>query len=272
MVAGCGANCMKYTLFIFNILFFLAGVVLAAVGGYVMFTADALAASIEQNDSAAGSAQLIKLASIVFIVAGLLLVVICFFGCCGAIKEIKCMLGTYAVLIGIVIIAELIVAIRIFMFKGTLDGLLEAGKEATRISIRQYGSNSDSDKTLDNMMQKSQCCGGDHWTDFKEYATEWERTNKAYEVPLSCCKLRDPDARITESNLQERTCPTRPTRMNSYIGRACNEQGGPISGLFRVFFFGIIGVVFGLIAVELVGIIFSICLIRYIGDPRAVPV
>ncbi|XP_046545343.1 uncharacterized protein LOC124255467 [Haliotis rubra] len=140
------------------------------------------------------------------------------------------------------------------------------------MSVRKYGSDSDNDDILDNMLQTNECCGGDHWTDFKEHATEWERKNKGYEVPLSCCKLNDPSERIIESNLVERTCPTRPTRMNSYIGKACNEQGGPFTGLLRVFFYGIMGVVFGLIAVELVGIIFAICLIRYIGDPRAVPV
>ncbi|XP_071106002.1 leukocyte surface antigen CD53-like [Haliotis cracherodii] len=273
MVAGCGANCMKYTLFFFNILFFLSGVVLAAIGGYTMFSADAWAASLDQNDGSGAALGLIKLIAIVFIVAGFLLMAICFFGCCGAIKEVKCMLGTYAVLIGIVIIAELVVAIRIGMYKGALDSLLEASKEGSRIRVRSYGSDRDSDRSWDKLQQSTQCCGADYWTDFKKDASEWKKNNdENYEVPVSCCRMKDPSSSITTSNLLDPICPTRPTRLNSYIGTACNDNGGPLTGLFRVFFFSIIGVILGLIAIELVGIIFAICLIRFIGDPRAVPV
>ncbi|KAG1714331.1 CD63 antigen [Nymphon striatum] len=61
---------------------------------------------------------------IMCIVVGVLITIIAFFGCCGAIKENYCMTMTFAVIMGIILILELAAGILAYTLRGKVEKLL----------------------------------------------------------------------------------------------------------------------------------------------------
>ncbi|XP_066276223.1 tetraspanin-8-like [Branchiostoma lanceolatum] len=90
MADGCCANCSKVMLFIFNSIFFLAG--LGLLGAGVWGLVDPSLRNLLLLDL-----SFFNSVAIMCIVAGSLVIIVSFLGCCGAIMENKCMLITFAV-------------------------------------------------------------------------------------------------------------------------------------------------------------------------------
>ncbi|TWW64816.1 CD9 antigen-like isoform X2 [Takifugu flavidus] len=83
-------QCIKYLMFIFNFLFWLAGTGVLAVGLWLRFDSRT-AGLFEQTDSP----TVFFTGVYILIAAGALMMVVGFLGCCGAIKESPCMLGLF---------------------------------------------------------------------------------------------------------------------------------------------------------------------------------
>uniref|UniRef100_A0A0L8GAG6 Tetraspanin n=1 Tax=Octopus bimaculoides TaxID=37653 RepID=A0A0L8GAG6_OCTBM len=84
----CG-NFLKYSMFIFNFLILICGCVLLGIGIYTRANdTPACITSLGSNLFLPVAFMLITLGSIVIILS--------FLGCCGAIKEVRCMLATTA--------------------------------------------------------------------------------------------------------------------------------------------------------------------------------
>jgi CD63 antigen len=84
MVSG-GMTCVKYLLFVFNLLFFVSGVVMLAIGAviYVVYA--------HYYNFVYDSFQS---APLILIIVGVIIFLVAFFGCCGACKENHCMIIT----------------------------------------------------------------------------------------------------------------------------------------------------------------------------------
>ncbi|CAI9546732.1 unnamed protein product [Staurois parvus] len=103
-----GMKCIKYLIFIFNLIFWLCGIALIGLGIYVqIYLNKTLTIS---NVSTSG-------APIVLIVVGVVIFFISFFGCCGAVKENYCMVTTFAVLLGVIFLVEIAAAIAGYVFR-----------------------------------------------------------------------------------------------------------------------------------------------------------
>lgn len=171
---GCGCLTIKYLVFLFNLLFLLSGLVLIAVGGlaqgffkeYVQFFNNELSTP-----------------AMAIIILGCVILVISFFGCCGAKKENICMLRTFAGLMGIILILELAGGIAVAIMKSQVQELLE---ENMQTSMNEYGKKNDSLVTVTwNEMQKDNgCCGTNNATDWKN---TWFYSNHSDSFPGSCC-------------------------------------------------------------------------------------
>ncbi|KAM3858850.1 CD9 antigen-like [Diretmus argenteus] len=83
-----GEMCVKYVLFIFNFVFWLAGTGVLGVGLWLRFDTRT-AGLFEGGDSVFFTGVYILIG------AGALMMVVGFLGCCGAIKESPCMLGLF---------------------------------------------------------------------------------------------------------------------------------------------------------------------------------
>ncbi|KAF6207174.1 hypothetical protein GE061_018413 [Apolygus lucorum] len=78
-------SCIKYLLFLFNLLFAISGIVILSVGIMIH--------EMYSNYSVFIGDKLFSL-PLIFIVVGIFIFVVAFFGCCGAIKESNYMLIT----------------------------------------------------------------------------------------------------------------------------------------------------------------------------------
>ncbi|KAF4079670.1 hypothetical protein AMELA_G00180760 [Ameiurus melas] len=101
MGVGGGISCIKYLMFAFNFLFWLAGTGVLAVGLWLRF--DKQTVGLFQADNAPST---FLIGVYVLIVAGALMMVVGFLGCCGALRESQCMLGLFFIFLLIIFAAE----------------------------------------------------------------------------------------------------------------------------------------------------------------------
>uniref|UniRef100_A0A3B1JQB5 Tetraspanin n=1 Tax=Astyanax mexicanus TaxID=7994 RepID=A0A3B1JQB5_ASTMX len=85
-----GEMCVKYLMFAFNFIFWLAGTGVLAVGLWLRF--DPKTKNLFEGES---SPYVFYTGVYILIAAGALMMVVGFFGCCGAIQESPCMLGLF---------------------------------------------------------------------------------------------------------------------------------------------------------------------------------
>ncbi|KAM3588184.1 uncharacterized protein V6R79_023674 [Siganus canaliculatus] len=85
-----GLQCIKYLVFLFNFLFWLAGTAVLAVGLWLRF--DSRTVGLFSGDT---SPSHFFIGVYILIAAGGLMMVVGFLGCCGAIQESPCMLGLF---------------------------------------------------------------------------------------------------------------------------------------------------------------------------------
>ncbi|XP_036845008.1 CD9 antigen isoform X3 [Oncorhynchus mykiss] len=84
-----GMKCVKYLLFIFNFIFWLMGSLVLAVGLWLRFDPETVA--LLNGD---GAPDTFFYGVYILIIAGSLVMLVGFFGCCGAIRESQCLLGS----------------------------------------------------------------------------------------------------------------------------------------------------------------------------------
>ncbi|MBN3317629.1 CD9 protein, partial [Atractosteus spatula] len=85
-----GMQCVKYLMFAFNFLFWLAGTAVLAIGLWLRF--DSRTKGIFEVDS---NPSTFFTGVYILIGAGALMMIVGFLGCCGAIQESPCMLGLF---------------------------------------------------------------------------------------------------------------------------------------------------------------------------------
>ncbi|XP_025110270.1 tetraspanin-18-like [Pomacea canaliculata] len=192
---GC-PKCMKITLVIFNVLVLLVGGVVLGLGIYAHVT------DFITGLSAVVGSDLFRAGSILIIVAGALMVVISFLGCCGAWQENRIMLGMYFATILILVVFFIAASISGFVFRDKMRGYLE--QEAEKSLIKDYGFNTQVTNDWDVIQTKLECCGvkGDQnsetsWAIYK-IKTEWFKNNSTGQyVPNSCCSPTSNKGRCT---------------------------------------------------------------------------
>ncbi|XP_078586602.1 tetraspanin-8-like [Branchiostoma floridae x Branchiostoma japonicum] len=154
MAEGCCASMIKILLFIFNFVFWVTGAVLLGVGIWLR---------VDQDVSRFVSGDLnmtwFYTACYVMIAAGAITMVTGFLGCCGAMKENKIMLMIFAGLLGLLFLIELIAGILGVVYRDqvtawTRSSLLEA------LGTEKIDAKSDSFKELVTTLQgEYSCCG-----------------------------------------------------------------------------------------------------------------
>lgn len=164
---GC-MNCVKYTFFFFNFLFWILGAAALAVGIWAAVDSSFETTMQEALTSLEGfDALIMQKAAYLIIVAGAVMMLIGLFGCCGALRESQCCLGVFFA--SLFVVLGLIVAIIVIIFVKP-----HAGDDISRKVILDLIK---SDKNLDLLQSQLKCCGADGKKDYEE-------ANK--DVPQSC--------------------------------------------------------------------------------------
>lgn len=228
MVEGAGNKCAKFLLIAFNILFVIAAIMLIAVGAVLQYYT-------------AGPSKM----GILIIAIGCTSFIVAFFGCCGAIKENRCMLITFAVLLVALLLMCVISAIVGFIFRNEAN---EVAYDMFLSYIKDYNNSSVVKKLADKFQREQHCCGSYNYTDWRNNIG-FNLTNS---VPDSCCK--------NETENCGRNGLRNSTRINeegclSYIKEQL-EKGYLIMG----------AVTAAVALIMIMGIILSCCLAKGVGS------
>ncbi|XP_054255467.1 CD9 antigen isoform X4 [Indicator indicator] len=120
-----GTKCIKYLLFGFNFIFWLAGTAVLAIGLWLRFDSQTKSIfELESNNTTFYTGVYILIG------AGALMMLVGFLGCCGALQESQCMLGLFFLFLFVIFALEIAAAIWGFANKEkVIDELKEFYKE-----------------------------------------------------------------------------------------------------------------------------------------------
>ncbi|XP_055907662.1 CD63 antigen [Eupeodes corollae] len=167
------ANCIKYTLFGFNLVFVLTGIILIAVG---------IGVAAVFNDYEIFLVSNFFSIPTFLIVIGILIFIISFVGCWGALKENYCFILIFSVLLGIIFILEISAGISGYVLKGDAEKLIEKKLKETILNYDKDGY-AGTTYLWDSIQRQYLCCGVDDYNDWKPVLNTT--------LPLSCCNLPD---------------------------------------------------------------------------------
>ncbi|XP_014836940.1 PREDICTED: tetraspanin-1-like [Poecilia mexicana] len=179
----CCTGFLKVMMFIFNGGIFLAGLVILGVGIWVTVDSDSLLSLVENVVKLPDEVFKLNYVGYMLIGVGAVLLIIGFLGCCGAVKESRCMLLTFFSLVLIIFIVEVAGGIVLFVFTDEVDQIFNNLENDVRTEIQtNYGNDTEKTELWDTAMEQFHCCGYKNYTDF--YGSPF---NIGGEYPPPCC-------------------------------------------------------------------------------------
>lgn len=171
-------------MFVFNGAIFVAGAAVLGLGIWFKVDSGSILGILESVDNAPdGLSELVNV-SYMLIGVGAVLLVIGFLGCCGAVKESRCMLLTFFSVVLIIFIIEVVGAVMLLVFKDVGDELLQKLEKEVIQSIKNnYGEDEGFTSLWNATMEEFQCCGYMNYTDFDN--SPFNNDHNIY--PRTCC-------------------------------------------------------------------------------------
>jgi len=222
---GCFRKFAKVFLIIVNIIFLLAGLLMLAFGISLVASPDKVIKFLETSGVNFESFQalsegnfitVIKASGIFMIVMGAVVALVACFGFLGACLDNKWLLITYAIFLIIIVLAE----IALIAFAAVYSRVFQSNMEQTVLNtLVNFGVDVTvmSDGTIDKSQVREsgaswiafqtqyQCCGANNYSDYNTITWNSTRCQPPYTcppraaVPLSCCKLKDPNNKVVTS-------------------------------------------------------------------------
>lgn len=221
---GCATSLVKYMLFLFNLIFVLGAIAFIAIGVIFKLEIDSYTKSLDKVDLHFG------LAPTLMIIVGAVVLIISFFGCCGAIKESTCMLTTYAIILLTLFILQVALGVYAFLqFKNPNEQFIAEFRQQFEKSMHNYESDNEAREFVDLVQYDVKCCGS-------KGPNDWPQGK----VPSSCCPNKP------------QFCPEPSAFQEGCVAKSYDviHQSIKIVGI----------VVIVIAAVELVGAIIALCL------------
>jgi len=207
---------VKYTLFATNLLIFILGLAVFGLGIWVVVDSPSFFGILEDankvcngdptcEEGLESSISLYSSASYILIVMSALIVIIAFFGCCGAYKENKCMLGTYFTIILALFIAMVVGAV--LGYSGDLEKNI---KSPLLKALNEYDDNPQTDakvalKAVWNEVQTElKCCGVNNVSDWTQNPDKDQfNFDGLINKPGGCCqKGRNVDGDLSTAEMK----------------------------------------------------------------------
>ncbi|CAL1533669.1 unnamed protein product [Lymnaea stagnalis] len=166
-------GCVKYILFIFNFLLWLLGCALLSVGiwmkmdassgHYVQQMTEKVDEAYQISYSATGYSDMSVTISYLLIVFGIVLIVVTFIGCCGAVRENTCLLIAFAVCLFLLMVALIGVGSWAYIRKNKVYARTEELEKRTDENldkgVSKYFSDEYSKEFMDKVQARFRCCG-----------------------------------------------------------------------------------------------------------------
>jgi tetraspanin-5 len=176
--------CLKYVIFGFNVIFWLIGLSILAIGVWAWTEKDTF-----NNLSLLTNVALDP--AFIFIWAGAITFIIGFTGCVGALRENTALLAAYAIFLAILLLLEMTAGILGFIFK---DWIKKQAADGFQAFIIHYRDDPDQQNLIDWIQEGwLQCCGIHGPSDWDQNvyfncSSASVGSREACGVPFSCCK------------------------------------------------------------------------------------
>ena len=169
--------CVKYFMFFMNVVFWIVSCLILAIAVYAMLEKQAIYGQISRltTDPAA-----------ILLGVGIVMFVISFAGCLGALRENICLLRLYSFLLGFMLLLEITAAILGYVYSEKVK--TEMHNAFTKM-IDNYLDDPDLQLVIDTVQKELKCCGSEKYTDW-ERNVYYNCSSPAVEscgVPYSCC-------------------------------------------------------------------------------------
>jgi len=174
---SCCCSMNKYILWAANFAVFALSVASLGVGIYALVDGEGLSDFLDQLQIEE-DLNIIYLASIFIIVVSSFVLLITFLGCCGALKESRCMLGAYVFCV-VVLVGCMIGGIVLAGSGTTLEFLKDPIKE----TMADYGTDDTITSAWDDIQTEYECCGVDGPDDWDIAGVD--------DLPDSCCSWQE---------------------------------------------------------------------------------
>lgn len=196
---------IKYALVWVNLVFWAVGLA-AVVLAIWMLTDQTFLVSIAQEQ------QNFNAGLYILLVAGIVMLVVSFLGCCGAFRESQCMLVGFFSGLLVVIVAQIAAGVWLYTNSDRLEELVKPSVVNT--VKNEYGVIESRTQTVDAFQSGLGCCGatgpadwaGSAYANFDPSSslslTVSSYANNAYKVPKSCCKVKESAACDEARNLK----------------------------------------------------------------------
>ncbi|CAB0032852.1 unnamed protein product [Trichogramma brassicae] len=227
---GCASGCVRWLLFLFNFLFALGGLAILASGVAIRVNLSDYEQFKEMPVSVIPASLLITIGAIIFVIA--------FFGCCGALRESYCMIIMFALLLILLLIAQVSAGAYAFVkFKDS--DLKEKFNQGLQKSYLQYFTGPTQIRDgIDAMQGLVECCGYNGSFDFPNLPK-----NDKHIIPGSCCRKYGPGDVCTIDR--------------EIFPNSCKDNVYSLLMKYAVYLAALcISVAF----IELIGVIFAFCL------------
>ncbi|XP_021515820.1 CD63 antigen [Meriones unguiculatus] len=165
-----GMKCVKFLLYVLLLAFCACAVGLIAIG----VTVQVVWNQAINQETVPGS-----LLPVVIIAVGAFLFLVAFVGCCGTCKENYCLMITFAIFLTLIMLVEVAVAIAGYVFRDKVKS--EVNKELQQY-MQNYLKDNKTAPVLDRWQKKFECCGATNYTDWENIPGMGKDR-----VPDSCC-------------------------------------------------------------------------------------
>lgn len=226
-------------MFIFNFLFWLCGILILAVAIWIRVSKD------DQQIFTNGDSGVNPYVAVnILIAVGAVIMVLGFLGCCGAVKESRCMLLLFFIGLLLILIVQVAAGILGASFKSEFEQILNT---TLHENVDLLSGTDDRAKSFQTALSKFQeefkCCG------LVNGAADWGNN---FQNNYKTCECAD---------MPESSCVL-------YEGKTVYKQPciSLIKDLAKKHIIIIIGIAFGLAAIEILGLVFSMVLFCQIGN------
>ncbi|KAG7259433.1 hypothetical protein CRUP_002179 [Coryphaenoides rupestris] len=148
--------CLKYLLFLSNLLFSVLGLTVLCLGVWGLATKESFA---QERIGTIGTDPMLA-----FVALGLLLSALCLSGCVGALRENGRLLRCFAAAVLALLAAQVLAAIVAFGLRGDVEGYVRAAMLA---AMERYQDDLDLRFLADEVQAGLQCCGADSYRDWE---------------------------------------------------------------------------------------------------------
>ncbi|XP_072591280.1 tetraspanin-3-like [Vulpes vulpes] len=159
-----------------NLIFWGAPGILCYVGAYVFIT-------YGDSDHFFEDAHTL-IPAVVIIAVGALLFIIGLIGCCATIRESRCGLATFVIILLLLFVTEVVVVLG-YVYRAKVE--TEVDRSIQKVYRTYSGTNPDAaSRAVDYVQRRLHCCGIHNYSDWEN--TDWFKETKNQSVPLSCCR------------------------------------------------------------------------------------